>query len=87
MMREMNCSMMRSLFGEAYPRRCFECGLGPCRRTDEIDRLLAEDANEHPTCAATVERQQPSQGTRLQPGSRVVGEAGAGPGETGVEGC
>jgi hypothetical protein len=49
--------------------------------------LSAEDADEHPTDAATIERQHPSQGTRLQPGSRDAGEAGAGPGETGVEGC
>lgn len=51
------------------------------------DAHYAEDANEHPTDAVAVERQHPSQGTRLQPGSRDVGEAGVGPGETGVEGC
>lgn len=43
--------------------------------------MSVEDANEHPTISSVVERQHPSQGTRLQPGSRDDGEAGAGPGE------
>lgn len=49
--------------------------------------MTAEDANEHPTDAPAVERQQSSQGTRLQPGRCAGDGAGVEPGETGVEGC
>lgn len=35
--------------------------------------LPAENANEHSTCAGAVERQQSSQGTRLQTGQRAEG--------------
>ena len=47
----------------------------------------SEDANEHPTNADPSERQQSSQGTRLQPGRDDAGDSRAEPGETGVEGC
>ena len=50
-------------------------------------RLMVEDANERPIISSAVERQDPSQGTRLQPGHSGAGSYSVEPGETGVEGA
>ena len=49
--------------------------------------MTVEVANEQPTSADRFERQQPSQGARLQPGQNVAGLADVEPGENGMDGC
>ena len=49
--------------------------------------LSGEVANEQPIGPGAFERQQPSQGTRLQPGRNVAGLADVEPGENGMDGC